>query len=119
LLNTGLAEPIRDVVADSGTDLHVPALCDVEIASGLRRAMLAGLVSEQRAREAVGDYLDLPLSRHGHRSLLGRVLELRSNFSAYDATYIALAEQLKAEVLTADARLARSVRAHTGIVIAT
>ena len=35
--------------------------------------------------------LPLPLTRHGHRSVLGRILELRANFSAYDATYVALA----------------------------
>jgi predicted nucleic acid-binding protein len=38
------------------------------------------------------------------------MLELRSNFSAYDATYVALAERLKGELLTADAGLARAVR---------
>jgi predicted nucleic acid-binding protein len=43
------------------------------------------------------------------------MLELRSNFSTYDACYVALAEALGAEVLTADERLARAVRAHTAV----
>ena len=38
------------------------------------------------------------------------MLQLRSNFSAYDAAYVALAEQLKGELLTADDALARAVR---------
>lgn len=59
---------------------------------------------------ALEDYLDLPLTRHGHRSLLSRILALRSNFSAYDATYVSLAESLGAELLTADQPLARSVK---------
>ncbi len=63
-----------------------------------------------RAAEALEDYLDLPLVRHGHQALLGRVLQLGSNFSAYDATYVALAEQLKGELLTADDALARAIR---------
>lgn len=109
LLGTEGGLAARETITAPDVDLHVPALCDVEVASGLRRAMLAGLVSERRAAEALEDYLDLPLTRHSHRSLLGRVLELRENFSAYDATYVALAERLKAEILTADARLGRAV----------
>jgi predicted nucleic acid-binding protein len=34
--------------------------------------------------------------------------ELRTNLSAYDALYVALAERLDAPLLTADARLARA-----------
>jgi predicted nucleic acid-binding protein len=63
-----------------------------------------------RAADALEDYLDLPLFRHGHQALLARVLQLRSNFSAYDAAYVALAEQLKGELLTADDGLARAIR---------
>jgi predicted nucleic acid-binding protein len=44
-----------------------------------------------------------------------RMLELRSNFSAYDACYVALAELLGADLLTADERLARAVRTHTAV----
>ncbi len=69
-------------------------------------------MDESRAAEATADYLSLPLSRHGHERLLGRILELRENFSPYDATYIALAEQLEASLVTTDAALARAVRRH-------
>ncbi|HEY5611387.1 MAG TPA: type II toxin-antitoxin system VapC family toxin, partial [Thermoanaerobaculia bacterium] len=67
---------------------------------------------------ALGAYLDLPVTRHGHRGLLARAIELRNNFSTYDAVYVALAEQLDATLVTADARLARAVRAHLSIVVA-
>lgn len=96
-------------------DLHVPALCDIEVAAGLGRAQLRDLVTAERADVALDQYLLLPLSRHGHQALLARVLDLRSNFSAYDACYVALAERLSAELLTADERLARAVRAHTAV----
>jgi predicted nucleic acid-binding protein len=96
-------------------DLRVPALCDVEIAAGLRRALLGALVPPERAQLALDHYLLLPLTRHGHQALLGRVLGLRSNFSAYDACYVALAEVLGAELLTADERLSRAVRTHTAV----
>ena len=91
-------------------DLHTPALCDVEVAAALRRSLLTRRLTARRAAEALDDYLDLPLLRHGHQPLLGRILQLRSNFSAYDAAYVALAEQLSGELLTADVGLARAVR---------
>jgi predicted nucleic acid-binding protein len=101
----------------SDADLHVPALCDVEVASVLRRALLAGRMDEARAGLALEAWLDLPLSRHGHAGLLSRALTLRENFSAYDAVYVALAELLGAEVLSADAGLVRAVRRHTDLEV--
>jgi len=73
------------------------------------------VLSEPRAAAALQDYMDLPLIRHGHQPLVRRILELRANFSAYDATYVALAEQVSGELLTADAKLIRAVRSHTEI----
>lgn len=40
------------------------------------------------------------------RRLVRRAIELRANVSAYDACYVALAEALECELLTADERLA-------------
>lgn len=62
------------------------------------------------AAAGCSDYADLPLTRHAHLPLIGRILELRNNFSAYDAAYVALAELLDVPFLTADERLARAVR---------
>jgi predicted nucleic acid-binding protein len=106
---------IGHIVRSVDADLWVPALCDIEVAAGLRRALLQGLLSVERADLALGQYVQMPLTHHGHQVLLPRVLELRSNFSAYDACYVALAERLGAEILTADERLARAVRTHTAI----
>jgi len=75
--------------------------------------MLRGALSSDRAAEAIEDYVDLPLTRHGHQRLLERILHLRQNFSAYDAAYVALAERIGGELLTADEGLARAARTHT------
>ncbi len=40
--------------------------------------------------------------------LLARIWELRDNVTAYDAAYVALAEGLACELVTADARLAQA-----------
>jgi predicted nucleic acid-binding protein len=91
-------------------DLHIPALCDVEVVSALRRALLRGFLSEARAHEALDDFLALPLLRHGHEALLPRCFERRHVLSPYDATYVALAEHLEAPLLTGDRGLARAAR---------
>jgi len=50
----------------------------------------------------------LDIDRYGHLFLLDRIWELRHNVSAYDATYVALAEALDTVVFTADRRLAHA-----------
>lgn len=115
LLSPVTVETIAATIEAPEMDLHVPALCDVEVAAALRRAVLSRLLSTDRAQEALWDYLDLPLTRHGHEAILQRVLDLRENFSTYDATYAALAEALDAPLLTADTGLTRAVKERLGI----
>jgi predicted nucleic acid-binding protein len=118
LLQTDRSREIAGILEAEETDCHTPALCDVEVAAALRRGLLTRHLTATRAADALGDYLDFPLVRHGHQALLGRILQLRSNFSAYDAAYVALAEQLKGELLTADDALAKAVRSQLALRLA-
>lgn len=63
------------------------------------------MVDASRALDVWGR---LGVERVGVRGLLGRIWELRDNLSAYDATYVAVAEALESPLLTADGRLARA-----------
>lgn len=110
LLGAALGDAVGATIEDPAADLHVPALCDVEVASALRGLTLAGQLEPARALEAVTDYADLPITRHGHVELLDLISDLRHNFSAYDATYLALASSLAASLLTCDEPFARAVR---------
>ena len=92
----------------SGSELHAPELLDLEICSVLRRWVLRKELSNSRAEEALMDYTRMPLARHSHRNLLGRVSALRHSLSAYDAAYVALAEAMSATLVTRDRRLARA-----------
>jgi predicted nucleic acid-binding protein len=87
-------------------ELAAPHLVDVEIASVLRRSVLNGSITRQRAVQALRDLSDLPVERVTHLALLPRVWELRGNYTAYDACYVAVAELFHAPLLTYDARLA-------------
>jgi predicted nucleic acid-binding protein len=87
---------------------HAPHLLDVEVTSAVRGWVLAGRLTVEQARSSIRDLGDLAITRHGHESLLDRVLELRDAVSAYDGTYVALAELLGATVVTGDRRLSRA-----------
>ena len=102
------APRIRERMAGSDDDLHVPHLFEVEVLSVLRRYFLRGELSGERARLGLGRLSLMRLTRYPHTALLSRVWELRDNVTAYDATYIALAETLEAPLVTTDARLARA-----------
>jgi predicted nucleic acid-binding protein len=58
---------------------------------------------------ALIDLSDLVVFRHGHLDLAGRVFDLRAAMTAYDATYVALAEALSARLVTCDRKLGRAV----------
>jgi predicted nucleic acid-binding protein len=107
VLDTPLGRRVARCIADPAEGLHAPHLADLEVVQVLRRYVRDGLLEVAEAETAIDDYAALDLQRHDHLPLLGRVWDLRRNFSAYDAVYVALSEVLGAVLLTCDGRLAR------------
>ncbi|PZS39177.1 MAG: VapC toxin family PIN domain ribonuclease [Pseudonocardiales bacterium] len=103
LLNAGAA---RDALGSE--QLHAPHLIDPEVASGLRRRVAAQKLGGDAGWTALDTWRHLGVLRYPMFALLDRVWELRDNLSAYDASYVALAELLGCSLLTADARLSRA-----------
>ena len=91
-------------------ELHAPALLDFEVASALRGHALGGKLDPARLEEAVEDFIAFRIERHPMTSLLGHVLDLRDNFTAYDAAYVVLAQALDSPVVSADAKLREAAR---------
>ena len=91
-----------------GAVLLAPELLDVEVMAGLRRAVLAGLMSPERGRQAIDALARWPIDRIRHRRLLVDAWSLRDNVTAYDALYVATARRFDAELVTADGPLARA-----------
>lgn len=103
-------EPPADLVerlAGDG-DLHAPHLIDIEVLHALRRLTALGQLSEDRAADARADFRELALVRYPHVGLSDRIWELRHNLTAYDATYVSLAETLSVPLVTCDGRLANA-----------
>lgn len=90
------------------SELHAPELLAIESIQVLRRMVHHGRLDEPAGRRAVRDVVTAPIALMPHRPLLSRVWELRESVSAYDATYVALAERLGVPLVTCDARLAHS-----------
>lgn len=108
LLKTPLGIRIAPRVLSPETTLHAPHLLDIEFMHVLRRLTQSGALTPANAQQAIDDLLDLQLIRYPHDVLLYRIWELRGAVTAYDASYVALAEFLEMPLLTCDARLSQS-----------
>jgi predicted nucleic acid-binding protein len=109
-------DAVEDVVAGrEGEPLYAPDLIEPETLNALRRLARSGNLTDERATQAVADLARLRLVRYPHEPLRARVWDLRNELSAYDATYLALAEALDDPLLlTGDAGLAERARASLG-----
>jgi predicted nucleic acid-binding protein len=106
LLQTDPGIAIAAHLLEREEPLGAPHLIDVEVAQVLRRYVLRGELYADRARQALDVLAVFPLTRYAHEPLLARMWDHRENLTAYDAAYVALAEGLRAKLVTRDARLA-------------
>ncbi len=106
LLQTPVGRQIENRIYARAESLHAPHLLDLEVIQVLRRLLRGGAISALRADQAVEDLVDLRIARYLHFVFLPRIWRNRNNFSAYDAAYVALAEELGATLVTRDTRLA-------------
>lgn len=87
-------------------ELAAPHLIDSEVTQVLRGLVRRAALTVKQAERAMDGFSRLMLSRFPADWLRPRMWELRHNLSAYDATYVALAELTDATaLLTTDARL--------------
>lgn len=91
----------------SGADLAAPALLPFEVATIIRRHLLAGLVTADTGAQAHADLADLTVELWPYDLLAPRAWQLRSNLTVYDASYVALAELLDIPLVTLDRRIGR------------
>jgi predicted nucleic acid-binding protein len=112
LLNAG---PARRALASD--QLHAPHLVDSEVASALRRRVSMAQLAPDAAWRALDTWRRLGLTRYAVIGVIERIWQLRDNLSAYDASYVALAEQLGCALLTCDRRLGRADRIQCPITV--
>jgi predicted nucleic acid-binding protein len=101
LLDPPSAAEIAQRLFATRETIHVPHLIDLEVLQALRRYARSEM-SGSRAEKALQIYRHIPMKRYSHKVLMPRIWELRHNFTAYDTSYIALAEALDAPLITCD-----------------
>lgn len=99
---------VRERLDSAGWQLAAPQLLVIEVLQVLRRRVAAGITELADAEEARALLADLGVRYVDHEVLADRVWQLRENPTAYDASFVALAEGLEGELVTTDARLARA-----------
>ena len=67
---------------------------------------------------SLSGFIKRELERAAERPMLGRIWELRHNFTAYDAAYIALAEATGSVLYTSDKKLCQGHRARVDLFTA-
>ena len=102
----GLARAVAEVLHEDG-EWACPEHTITEVASALRGLWLGhrSTFPEFEARISALGRLE-PVS-YPVTQLLPRIVQLAPNASPYDAAYLALAEQLRATLVTMDRKLAR------------
>ena len=91
-----------------------PHLIDAEVGNALRSMVLRGDLEDE-----VGASARLIAERLVHRrhpvqgAVAARAWQLRHNLSFYDAVYVALAESLDCQLITADSRIAGALKGPT------
>lgn len=90
----------------AGHALFAPAHLDVEVVSALRTMSRRSTALNKAVPDALAHLAGFPIRRMAIAPLLSRMWALRGNITPYDAAYVALAEQLRATLITCDAKLA-------------
>jgi predicted nucleic acid-binding protein len=92
----------------SMTVLQVPAIFGAEVTSALSMLVRRGQVSPATAAAAREQLRVTRTLEYAFQPFSNRVWELRANLTVYDAWYVALAEWLGTDLVTADERLAKA-----------
>jgi predicted nucleic acid-binding protein len=113
----GLAEGVRERLAQTRGAVHVPHLFDLEVLSAIRGHLRGGRLAHDAAERALDLASQLRVRRWEHHPFRDRIWAMRDNVSAYDAVYLALAEALELPLVTTDARLATATGTAAEIVL--
>jgi predicted nucleic acid-binding protein len=91
-------------------ELDVPEHFHVEALSALRGLVLRGDLAADRAERALQLLAELRVVRHPIEPLSRVIWSMRDSLTAYDAAYLAVAQNIDAQILTADRALAAAAR---------
>jgi len=109
LVELTLAAPatrLFHLAAEGRVELWAPDLVYAESASALRKLARLEAITAGSARTAVENLVDLPITIAGTVGLMLAVWRMQAFLTPYDGCYVALADALGAEFVTAERKLA-------------
>lgn len=107
---TDPATRLFHLAAAGRVELWAPDLVYSESASALRKLVRLEAIAAATARTAVENLVDLPISIAGTAALMLEVWRMQAFLTPYDACYVALADALGAELVTAEHNLTMELR---------
>lgn len=107
---TDAADLIFHDALASDSRLWAPDLVYAESTNAIRKLVARGAIQAKEGDNAVRRLGHLPLHVSGTRPLLGEMWELRRTVTPYDACYVTLARRLRIPLVTADEKLARTLK---------
>lgn len=113
------AKQLRDDFCKQIHDLSAPDIFHVEIAHALTRAERQGRIAPPQAGIFWADIMSTSPRLEPSGPLIPRAIQISSAacVGIYDCLYVVLAESEKCEFVTADTRLANSLRTHFPFII--
>jgi predicted nucleic acid-binding protein len=91
--------------------LHAPSLFDSEVANTIWKKLRRGELSSAQANAIIIQLPSVPVSRHADRPIIGAAFEIaeKTGRTVYDALYVALADHLGGQVVSADERFVNAL----------
>ena len=116
LLGAGVAGQVQEMMSAEG-ELAAPDVLVFEVLAVLRRESHRKALTDDRAARAVEDLGDLSIELFPSLPLRERAWALRRNFTAADALFVVLAEDLDEPFATKDNALAREITKHATVTV--
>ena len=117
--DSGKALALLDDIDAGLIDAVAPNTFPVEVAHALTKAERRGVIPLGEAMLGLTEVMSSAVALHESVQLLMRAVELASEkrIGVYDCLYVALAEELDCELVTADARLVKVFRELSRIIL--
>ncbi len=117
--DSAIAIDFRDNVEAGNFEIIAPDTFPIEVAHALTRAERRGLLPVGKASDGLDAILANELELFPYMDFLSLAVELSSKnrIGVYDCLYVALAEEMDCELITADARLVNAFHGLSRIVL--
>ena len=101
------------------TSLSAPAFITSEVANALWRAVKLGRIVEEDVQEALKALNDMRIELHESdwvQASQGLGIACKLDLTIYDASYLSLTDETKAQFITADNKLYEKAKKHFGVL---